>query len=164
MQGSLWRKLYGSLLPSMVYSSLFSAIFFGTFSFFWELTNKDYVQNHGFKFSLPHTRGKKSEEEQPVHYELLGKSIIVATCAYATAHLVSYPLGVYRNMHMLRSFQKPSPSPLYAQVTSLRAFFSKINRPILYSGVWTRVCWSVISCSFGIVCGSAFLSQSFRNE
>ena len=65
---------------------------------------------------------------------------------------------------LLRSFQKPSLSPLYESCTSIRKFFSPANRTTLYAGMWTRVGWSVLSCSMGIVFGSALLTKSFRDK
>lgn len=171
---SLWRRLYAGYLPSLTHATLFNAIFFGTFTFFWQLNNKQYMNDFGMLRSLPHQRGARSIDRQPVHYELLGKSILVATCAYTAAQLVCYPVGVYKNMksfletkimnRMLRSFQKPSLSPLYEQATSLRKFFSAANRPKLYVGLWTRIGWSVLSCSMGIAFGSALLTKSYREK
>lgn len=65
---------------------------------------------------------------------------------------------------MLRTFQKPSMSPLYEQAESITKFFSRANRSTLYAGMWTRVAWSVLSCSMGIAFGSALLTKSFRDK
>lgn len=63
---------------------------------------------------------------------------------------------------MLRSFGKQSLSPFVEHASSLRMFFSKANRRVLYGGMWTRVCWSVVSCSMGMVFGSALLTKNYR--
>lgn len=47
---------------------------------------------------LPHSRGSRTSDRQPVHFESMGKCVLVATCAYTAAHLICYPLGVYKNM------------------------------------------------------------------
>ena len=95
---SIWKRMYRGFLPSLTHASLFNAIFFGTFTFFWGINNQDFITNLGLHPSMPHVRGHKLEDTQPVHYEKMGKCIIVATCAYTTAQLVSYPFGVYKNM------------------------------------------------------------------
>lgn len=65
---------------------------------------------------------------------------------------------------MAHSFNANSLSPLYSQVNSFKTFFSKSNRAVLYGGVWTRICWSVLSCSMGIAFGSALLTKNFRDK
>ena len=95
---SIWKRMYKGFLPSLTHASLFNAIFFGTFAFFWGINNQDFITNLGLHPSMPHVRGHKLEDTQPVHYEKMGKCIIVATCAYTAAQLVSYPFGVYKNM------------------------------------------------------------------
>lgn len=65
---------------------------------------------------------------------------------------------------LLRTYQQPSLSPMYEQAASLRKFFSKANRPTLYAGLWTRVGWSVLSCTMGIAFGSALLTRSYRKN
>ena len=90
--------MYSGYLPSLAHSALFNAVFFGTFAFFWEANNREYVRRHGLRRNLAHQRGNRYDDIQPVHYELLGKSILVVTCGYTAAQLLCYPLGVYRNM------------------------------------------------------------------
>ena len=65
---------------------------------------------------------------------------------------------------MLRTFEKPSLSPLYEQAATITKFFSRANRSTLYAGMWTRVAWSVLSCSMGIAFGSALLTKSYREN
>lgn len=166
--------MYGGFFPSLVHSSLFSAVFFGTFAFFWEVNNRDYARSRGLRNNLPHQRDVHYDDVQPVHYELLGKSILVITCGYTVAQILCYPLGVYRNMkwgksevltiRMIQSMGAHSPSPLFEEASSLRRFFCAKNRPVLYAGMWTRVFWSVMSCSMGIVFGSAMLTKSYREK
>ena len=67
-------------------------------------------------------------------------------------------------IRMLATFNKPSLSPLLKQSASIRSFFCKANRAALYGGMWTRVCWSVMSCSMGIAFGSALLTKDYRNK
>lgn len=95
---SFMKRLYGGFLPAFIHSSLFNAIFFGTFSFFWELNNRDYIHDHGFAHNLPHQRTSILSDSQPVHYDILGKSLICISCGYMAAQFVTYPLTVYRNM------------------------------------------------------------------
>ena len=166
--------MYGGFFPSLVHSSLFSAVFFGTFAFFWEVNNRDYARSRGLRNNLPHQRDVHYDDVQPVHYELLGKSILVITCGYTVAQILCYPLGVYRNMkwgksealtiRMMRSMGATSPSPLFEEAASVRRFFCAKNRSVLYAGMWTRVFWSVMSCSMGIVFGSAMLTKSYREK
>lgn len=85
-------------MPSFVHSTLFNAVFFGTFTFFWELNNREYVHDHGFSRDLPHQRDSFFTDVQPVHYDLLGKSVICITCAYMASQLLCYPFSVYKNM------------------------------------------------------------------
>lgn len=171
---SIWKRAYAGFLPSCLHYSVFNAVFFGTFGLFWDLNNRDYVRDHGFSHYVSHQRESVFEDVQPVHYDLLGRSIICLTCGYTLAQLICYPFGVYRNMkyflkyvincRMAQSFNANSLSPLYSQVNSLKAFFSKPNRAVLYGGVWTRICWSVLSCSMGIAFGSALLTKNFRDK
>lgn len=95
---SLWKRAYAGFLPSCLHYSVFNAVFFGTFGLFWDLNNRDYVRDHGFSHSVSHQRESVFEDVQPVHYDLLGRSIICLTCGYTLAQLICYPFGVYRNM------------------------------------------------------------------
>lgn len=65
---------------------------------------------------------------------------------------------------MLHTFNGYSPSPLFSQVNSFKQFFSKANRSVLYGGMCTRICWSILSCSMGIAFGSALLTKNYRDN
>ena len=67
-------------------------------------------------------------------------------------------------IRMMRSMGATSPSPLFEDAASVRRFFCAKNRSVLYAGMWTRVFWSVLSCSMGIAFGSAMLTKSYRER
>lgn len=95
---SLWSRLYRGYFPSLIHSTLFNALFFGTFSFFWGINNRDFMHDLGLTHTIPHQRGSKAEDRQPIHYELIAKCLLVTTCAYTASQLICYPIGVYKNM------------------------------------------------------------------
>lgn len=95
---SMWSRLFRGYFPSLIHCALFNALFFGSFSFLWGINNHDFLQDLGLTHAMPHSRGLKAEDNQPSHYELMGKCLLVITCAYTASQLVCYPIGVYKNM------------------------------------------------------------------
>ena len=63
---------------------------------------------------------------------------------------------------MVQTMGAQSKSLLFKQLNSVK-FFARANWPVLYGGIGTRVCWSVISCSMGIAFGSALLTKNYRD-